>query len=182
MRYFWSLISSDNGKLLIGRKPHLFAVFYSVDQTHTIERKFCISWLPDVGDYTLFGGPVKGRNWGLKETLLATPKDALPVTVWGPVEVSQSFFDRAWVLKNELDVNRYQYKVLDWTAKNCRNCTSVLAELDADRKFPVGTKSGRIAGRAMWAFYQKHYRTPEAVHAIEDYFEEFKEFKHWEKV
>ena len=181
MHYFWSLFSSDNGRFLIGRKPHLFALFYEVDKQEIAQRKFCISWLPDSKEYTLFGSATKGRNWGLKETLLATPKDALPVCSWGPAEVSSGFFERAYNLKTDLDQNRYQYKVLDWTAKNCRNCTSALAELDQNHSFPVGTKSGHIAAKAMWKFYQNHYRSDKNPHPIENYFEELKDFKFWEK-
>jgi hypothetical protein len=181
MQHLWGLISSDNNRTW-NKKPHVFAVFLELDADGTRQREFCISWLPESGDYSVLSGPVPGKNWDLKQTLSMTPPESRPVLIWGFQRVRAEFFENAWQLKKDLDRGRYKYKVVDWLRKDCRNCTSVLAELDPCKSFNVGLKAGHHAGKQLWNFYQDHVISTNAVYPIEEYFEEFKELEFWKKV
>ncbi len=181
MKYLWILLTSDNPSFFY-RKPHLFAAFVEIDLAGKRQREFCISWLPDQGQYSLISSAVKGRNRSLQETLRTTPQESLPIMVWGFAAVTKTFFEEAWIRKIELEKNRFKYKVIDWFQSDCRNCTSALAELDGQRRFPVGLKAGHTAGKELWNFYKGHFVQEVVNDRIENYFKELIKFKNWKKI
>lgn len=180
MKYYWTLFSSDNESFW-NRKPHVFAVFFSLNESGVKTQEFCISWLPEDGDFSIFESSKKGKNKTLSETLQWIPHKTLPVYVWGPSQIHYDFFRTALNQFEELQKGDIKYKVFDWWQPFCRNCSSALNGLKKKGKLFIGLKAGHEFAQKLWLFYNDNMVESE-VRAPEFYHGELSQFKDWKKI
>lgn len=91
-------------------KSHVFAMFYETT-AGGLKKDFGISWGQDGGQFKT--GLCKGKNFGIKETLVFATANNLEVQMWGPYAIDEKFYKNAVLRYNDLENGKISYRILD---------------------------------------------------------------------
>lgn len=139
---------------------HTFASFVKVHgpAEKREAEQVTISW---VGErFSLFADPVRGKNLGLVETLDRCRRREQRVSVWGPVEITESFYHKALLQAARLERGVIKWQAIDTKARRCgvaTNCFHAISDIcDQSGLLETGFCCGDAATEKVFKHLKPH--------------------------
>jgi hypothetical protein len=137
--FYYVLVFGSQTPLPRARYSHTFATFVKATgqgpctESYSLECH-TISWLPASLDIRLLAlVPERGRNLDLADTLHFAASTGQRVSMWGPYQIEQGFYERALRQIASLESGQICYKAIDTgypndCASNCIHAVSALVD------------------------------------------------------